>query len=549
MNPQSLGFAINPEVAAFDSVPTINTGYFSLGFSTNGPQPRVSQNYQIDDNISKVIGHHSLKFGYDGRKFQVSNPFSANENGSYSYGTGTAFGSGDPGLDFLLGNPAGYAQGSGAIIQAYAFLNYFYGQDTWKVTNSLTLNYGLGYSIDTPLHNLQYGSEAINCFIPGQQSKVFGTAPVGVSYPGDPGCANTGLARTRYSEFGPRFGFAYAPDLGMLSGGAEKKLSIRGGFGIYYNRTEEETSLNNLEAPPFGLSSGGAGDYGAQAPGFQNPYQDLDTGTVYKNKFPYVFPTAGQKIDFSLFEPLGLNTYDKNFRAPYSENFELTVERELPAKTILRVSYVGALAHHNQITYEGNPTTQAGHDACLASAQCGSKTTTGYRNLQDYYYPSHTQYGIVDPTTGIPAFPTVGVVTSEGSSNYHSMQVSVLKGQTHGLQFQASYTLSHALDDGSGYENSGYGGSTRGYNQYNKQLNYGNATFDARHRFVFAPIYTVPTLKGAQRVRSDQPGTHRLAGQRHLDFGYRIPLRHLVRGRLCQLAVLLTVLYLLRLPG
>ena len=498
VQPSSLGFAINPQNPAFADVPYVGIGgYFSLGFSTNGPQPRIDQTYQVTDGVSKVFGHHDLKFGYDGRKFQVSNPFSANESGAFSFANGTAFSSGDPGLDFLFANPASYAQGTGATIQAYAFLNYFYAQDTWKVSNSFTLDYGLGYQIDTPLHNIQYGGEAISCFLPGQQSVIFPTAPVGVNYPGDKGCTNTAQASTRYGDFGPRIGFAFAPDLGRLSGGSAKKLSIRGGFGIYYNRTEEETSLNNLQTPPFGISSGGATDYGALAPAFANPYQDIDTGAVYKNKFPYTFPTKGQAIDYSIFEPLGLNTYDKGFRSPYAENFQLTIERELPSKIITRFSYVGSLAHHNQITLEGNPVTAAGHAACLADTKfCGSATTSGYRNLQDYYFPSHTQYGIIDPTTGIPAFPTVGIVTSEGSSNYNSFQASATKATSHGLLFQASYTLSHSLDDGSNYENSGYGGSVRGYNQYNKSLNYGNSQFDGRQRFVFAPVYVVPAFAG-----------------------------------------------------
>ena len=498
VDPASLGFSIHPEDVAAQSVPTINTGYFDLGFSNNGPQPRIDQTYQADDTFSKVLGHHSLKFGYDGRRFNVSNPFSASNSGTYSYGAGTAFGSGDPGLDFLLGNPAGYNQGTGATIQAYAFLNYFFAQDTWKATDALTINYGLGYQIDTPLHNQQYGGEAISCFIPGEQSTIFPTAPAGVVFPGDPGCTNTAQATTRYSDFGPRLGFAFAPDLGALSGGSAHKLSIRGGFGIYYDRTEEETSLNNLQTAPFGISSAGAGDFGAQATGFANPYQDLDTGKLYANKFPYTFPTKGQTIDFSIFEPLAPNTYDKNFRSPSSENFQVTVEREFPSHLIARLSYVGALGHHNQITLNGNPITQAGHDACLADTKkCGSPTTSGYRNLQDYFYTSHTQYGIIDSVTGIPAFPVVGVVTSEGSSNYNSFQASVEKGLSHGLQFQLSYTLAHSLDDASSYEGSGYGGSNgRGYNQFNKGLNYGNSSFDARHRLVFAPIYTVPSFSG-----------------------------------------------------
>jgi hypothetical protein len=496
VDPASLGFSIFPQDKAAESVPTINTGYFSLGFSSNGPQPRIDQTYQLNDNFSKVVGHHSFKFGYDGRRFNVSNPFAANNSGTYGYGAGDTFSSGDPGLDFLLGNPGGYAQGTGATIQAYAFLNYFYAQDTWRATDTLTVNYGLGYQIDTPLHNTQYQGEAITCFIPGEQSTVFPTAPVGIVYPGDPGCDNAAQARTRYTDFGPRIGFAWAPDLGWLSAGNSRKFSIRGGFGIYYNRTEEETSLNNLETPPFGISSSGAGDYGAQAPAFANPYQDIDTGIAYHNKFPYTFPTKGQVIDYSIFEPLGPNTYDKDFRSPYSENFQLSLEREFPSHIIARLSYVGALGRHNQTVYEGNPITQSGHDACLADTEfCGSPSTSGYRNLQNYYFVDHTQYGEIDPNTGIPAYPTIGVVTSHGTSNYNSLQASVEKGVSHGLSFQVSYTLAHSLDDASSYENAGYGGA-RGYNNVDKALNYGNSNFDARQRLVIAPIYTVPTIKG-----------------------------------------------------
>ncbi len=167
---------------------------------------------------------------------------------------------GDGGLDFLLGVPASYAQGSGASIIAEAFLNYVFAQDNWKLTDKFTLSYGLGYSIDTPLHNLQYGGSGIVCVIPGEQSTVFAGAPTSLVYGGDKGCTNGGLAKTRYSEFGPRVGFIYAPDWGAISG-APGKFSIRGGFGIYYDRTEEETALQTLETPPFGTSTIGAGTH------------------------------------------------------------------------------------------------------------------------------------------------------------------------------------------------------------------------------------------------------------------------------------------------
>jgi hypothetical protein len=91
----------------------------------------------------------------------------------------------------------------------------------------------------------------------------------------------------------------------------------------------------------------------------------------------------------------------------------------------------------------------------------------------------------------------MGFISSISSSNYNALQLSVDKGLTHGLQLQASYTLSHSLDDASSFENAGFGGTNgRGYNQYVKSQNYGNSSFDARQRFVIAPIYQVPFKKG-----------------------------------------------------
>jgi hypothetical protein len=512
--PSSVGFDITPQNTASAGLPFISftgngiSGYnqpnLSLGFSTNGPQPRIDSVFQLNDYVSKSYGHHNLKFGYDGRKYTVNNPFAAQNNGSFSFdanpGDGNAFTSGDVALDFLLGIPFTYGQGSGAPINAYAFLNYIFAQDTWKATSSLTLSYGLGYQIDTPLHNTQFKGIGVTCYIPGQQSNVFTTAPKNLNYPGDPGCNNASGATTRYSDFGPRFGFAWAPDLGMLSGGSQRKLSLRGGYGIYYNRSEEETSLNNLQDPPFGVSSHGANDYansanGISNPSFANPYQDLNTpgsAGTYPNKFPFTPPAAGAKPDFSNFLPFSLSQYAPGFRSPYSENVQLTLEREFPGQFVARASYVGTFGRHNQTVVEGNPVTPAGQAACLADKTC----STTNRNNQSLLYPTHTQFGYADTANGgINDFVSTGLISTLAASNYNALQLSVDKGLTHGLQMQASYTFSHALDNASSYENSGYGGA-RGYNQYQPGLNYGNSNYDTRHRLVFAPVYVVPFKKG-----------------------------------------------------
>ncbi len=500
VQPSSAGFDITSQNPQFASLPKIQVGSnFTLGFSNNGPQPRTDQTYQFDDNFSKIIGHHSLKFGWDGRRFNVDNPFYSNNNGSYTFTNSNLYGSGNALADFLLGIPQSYAQSAGGRIDARAYENYFYAQDSWKATDNLTLTYGVGYQVDTPLHNRQFGGEGVTCFLPGQQSTVFPSAPIGLNFPTDKNCNDASSATTYYGNVGPRLGFALTPDLGFLSGGqGEKKLSIRGGFGIYYNRTEEETSLNNLGDPPFGLNSTGAPDYGTQAapaprPSFANPYQSLTTKgpmgqpVIYQNKFPASFPKPGQSPDFTPFEPFGLSQYGKGFRSPYAENFNITVERELPSQIVARLSYVGSLGRRNQIYNEALATTQAGHDACLADPNCVAN-----QDNQTLLYPSHVLNGVVNPATGNNYFASNGLVLTEGASSYNSLQLSATKGTTHGLLFQASYTYGHALDNASNYEGAGYGGSVRGYNQYNTSLNYGDSSYDARHRFVFSPVYSVP---------------------------------------------------------
>jgi hypothetical protein len=492
--PSSVGFDITPQDLASATVPTQSiAGYFALGGTSNGPQPRIDQTIQGNDSLSKVVGNHSLKFGYDGRKFSVWNIFDASNSGSYGFTPSGAYSTGDPGLDYLLGVPSTYTQGTGAIIQATAFLNYIYAQDSWKASSTLTINYGLGYSIDTPLRNHQYGGEAVSCFIIGEHSTVFPAAPTNLVFPGDPGCFNSGEAFTHYNEFGPRIGFAWAPDLGPISG-SPGKFSIRGGFGIYYDRTEEESSLQTLGTPPFGFTSSGAGDFGGVAQ-FINPFADINNGLTTgpnstpgqasePNRFPFTQPIPGQPVTF--FPVISnLSSYDRSFRAPYAENFQLTVERELPSKMVLRISYVGSLAHRNQTDWEGNYETAAGHAACLANPSCIAN-----RNIQAIVFPQNK-------VGGSAQIVEEGEVGSQGSSNYHSAQISLEKAPTHGFQFQLSYTFAHALDNGSGFENSGFGGANgRGYNQYDQTLNYGNSTYDARHHFVFAPVYISPLING-----------------------------------------------------
>lgn len=487
--PADVGFPnIFPELPSGADYPNIAlTGYFTLGGTTNGPQPRIDQTYQATDNFSIVRGHHTFKFGYDGRKFQVWNPFAAVNDGAFAFTPSGFYSTGDAGLDFLLGIPTSYSQNSGSIIIADAYEHYLYGQDEWRARDNLTLTFGTGYQIDTPIAEYQNGGIARLCFQPGIQSTIFPLAPVGYTMTGDPGCTKYGSSRTKYNHFGPRVGFAYTPDWGWLTGGPGK-TSIRAGFGMYFNRGEEELNLQDLGDPPFGLGTGGIGDVSTGTnilvPSFPNPWADIASGTTIPNKFPYVAPAASAlgTTDFTPFEPMDLNTDSPTLTTPYAMNWNLTVERQLSSNFLLRVAYVAAHGGHLITSYTFNPATTAGVATCLANPACVDDRANATRDFpDDYPYPGNI-------------WGNSGIENNGGWSNYNSLQVTLEKHLSHGLLFQSSYTWSHALDVSSSYEDTAFqgGGGVDPYGNFGRD--YGNSAFDARSRFVASFSYELPDV-------------------------------------------------------
>lgn len=479
--PSSAGFSnIIPQRPAQADLPNIAlTGYFTIGGTTNGPQPRKDQTYQLTDNFSWTKGRHALKFGYDGRKFQVWNPFLARLNGAFTFDPSGAFSTGDASLDFLLGVPASYNQQSGALIIAQAYEHYFYLQDQWRIKNNLTLTLGTGYQIDTPLEEFQNNGLSRVCFQPGVQSTVFPTAPAGYTLPGDQGCNKYGGPTTKFGHIGPRVGFAWSPDFGALTGGAGK-TSIRGGFGMYFNRSEEELNLQDLGIPPFGLSTNGAAN-----PSFPDPFADIDGAAAVGQPFPYVPPAPGDtSIDFSEFLPFGpaLSTNARNLTVPRAYNWNVTIQRELPAQTILSIGYVAAHGSGLITSYTANPATPAGVQACMADPACYNDAPNQPLNFPDHYlYPGDV-------------WANFGQQTNGGHSNYSSLQVSANKRMSHGLALQTAYTWAHALDVSSSFEDTAFqvAGGVDSYGNFARD--YGSSAFDARQRWVMSWVYDIPNM-------------------------------------------------------
>ena len=499
INPTTYGFTgITPQNASAASLPLITTPLFTLGFSNNGPQPRVQNVYQLTDNFSKVWGHHTIKAGFTIDRPGIDNPFYNNLGGNFGFQGSGLYSTGDGALDFLLGFPDTYAQGSGSIVDAKAHEIYAYVQDQWQVKPNLTITYGTGYDIETPwLNNYAHGL-IMGAFRPGQQSTVFPTAPPGYVYPGDSGINKYGGMKVKYDLLAPRFGFAWSP-------GSNKNWSVHGGIGLYYNRSEEELALQTLTNPPFAVTSAGAlGVCGSV--GFANPFVDA-TGTCgITNPFPFTPYAAGAtNIDFSTFAPIGFGftTEDPRFTSPRSTNFNLTVERQLDKATILSVAYVGNRGRHEEGAIDLNLAGQAPGVNPVAAAFPGGLCTRGSRLLSPGLCPNPspaTENPDLTWTLGAPVpgqapynlalYGHPGQEETEYNSHYDSLQVTLNRRFSRGLQVLAAYTWSRYLDQTSSLEGSAF--NFPGINPFCAACMWAPSSNDAPQRFVVSYTYTLP---------------------------------------------------------
>ncbi|MGD0731674.1 MAG: carboxypeptidase regulatory-like domain-containing protein [Terracidiphilus sp.] len=491
--PSNYGFDINPQDPEA-GVPYIGVGsYFSLGFSFEGPQPRLDTNLTYADNFTWVKGNHTLKFGGQFEQFRVHNPFDVYNNGYFSFNGAGAYSSGDPLLDFALGVPDQYYQTNNGFINAVAEELYGYAQDNWKVSPDFTFNFGLAWDVEKPNQNHQDGGLGIVCWANSStESTVFPGASPGLSFPGDPGCNNAGSPTPKYDHFAPKIGFAWSPSTGpekLIGAPGSHNFSIRAAVGLYYNRDQEEQSLQNLEDPPFLKVDFGAGDFGG-SPSFDNPFVDVAGNGSEPNPFPIAPITPTTPINWTNFLEEELAVFNSEYKVPYTYNYNLNIQRSLGANLVAQIGYFGSTSHRLASFYEGDPITPAGHAACLADNGPGGCAS------DPYYDRSYPQY-MTDTANyyGYPYYLSIADQTTEGHSSYNSFQASLIKAPSHGLQFTLAYTYGHSLDDGSGYE-SATGSDNRVHNSTPgfTWLNYGDSDFDARQRIVASYVYTVPVF-------------------------------------------------------
>ncbi len=536
-----------------EGVPFIDVGGgFTIGNNFNGQLPQIGNTFQFSDNYSKIIGNHSLKFGGDLRyqKFDQLLYFDVNGDmqflSSTSSPVGNDLGFSDAYPDYLLGLANSFFQGSAQHELVRSTSLYLFAQDSWKIKPNVTLNYGLRWEMNTPLTDI---GKKVQTFRPGQVSTIYpctlpttsplyvagsvtdcntaGVTPVGLVFPGDKNVPNA-LTNTYYKGFAPRLGLNWSPDwkegvLGKLTGGPSK-TSISMGFGIFYNPIEQLVLEQFSAEPPFG------GSNFISSPLLQTPYLD-QSGDIFPNPFTGILnPPRGSSVDWSQFRPMTFfGQFPANLRLQYSDQYNLTIKRQLPGDILFQIGYVGSQGHRLLASYEinpGNPTTCNQLNTILGAGTCGpfgedsaytipagtvipaGGFTLPYNagsggltvpagtlanpitlvGLRQYSSPLCAPLtGAGCPSDGTPVFSGIFTENTVARSNYNSLQVLFQKNFTKGLQFQASYTFSKTMDNASSFESA--------LNPLNFNATYGLSDYDARHRFVFNYVWDLPLPK------------------------------------------------------
>jgi len=532
-----------------EGVPFISIGGgFTIGNNFEGELPQKGNTYQFSNNLTKIMGNHTTKFGVDYRNQRFLQTLFFDVNGDFTYSGG---GPNDPiALDangnqnlfpnYLLGLPDSYLQGSAQTEDIRGNSIYLFAQDSWKIRPNLTLNYGLRWEFNQPIYD---AGKRYQTFRPGQATTTYpcqlsaasqaalgypdtdcnpgGSAaavfPLGLVVPGDKGVPQ-GLTDSYYKSFAPRIGIAWDP---WKNG----KTTIRGGFGLFYNPIEQLVLEQFQGEPPFGGSS-------LLSEGlFNTPFVSQD-GNQSPNPFNGILnPPAGQAIDWSSFRPILLfGELEPHLRAQYTSQYNLGIQREIGKDLVLSVGYVGSQGHRLLATKDLNfgnaqtcldlqhisDLTGDGNLACgpffadsaftIAANEIPSGVTlhlpygspgvvTGPNpnpitlvGLRRFSSPSCDPYtGNGCPSDGVPVFSSIFAQDTIANSNYNSLQASLEKRFTHGLQFQLAYTYSKSIDDASIFENI--------LKPICDRCNRSLSLFDARHRLVVSYLWELPVPK------------------------------------------------------
>jgi len=495
-----LGIA-SPLSSLFPSMPTLSfLNMFTLGPSPLGITYAATNTYPVSDMMTWTKGRHTMKFGGEYKRQELDAPyFDVFPNGEIFY---LGFLTGNPFEDFLAGLSGLSAIGSGTNSlhnRANDFSAFF--QDDWKVTPRLTLNLGLRYDYFGPTTETQGHFVGFDPSNPAQDTiglpatyvlggcggaTTCGSIVTGGfvqagngNLPGFPKVSDR-LVNPNYKNFGPRVGFAYLlTDRG--------NIVLRGGYGIFYDRPNMRLYNSQLFNMPYEMLAT------ALATENDNPFVQVPLPSAFPltvSSSPGTFACNGQSCGYPAILPVTLWTPFGPFPAttpvpatgiypdlhdwsiPYVQTLNLGVQTSFANNWMLDLGYVGSLGRKFPRLFSFNQAaTPATVLATYAAGSAGGPFFPGFGNLT---------------APGLGSF----LMESNSNSNYNSLQATLNKRFSHGLQMLLSYTWSHSLDYYSGSDVSDV--TLLPGDMVNQNHNYASSDFDRRHRFVASYLYNLP---------------------------------------------------------
>ena len=411
-------------------------GYF--GINSGDTNTFARNEIQIVDTVRWSTGRHEIATGvdYSYGKGDIVNNFRA--NGRFSFSNAAPF-TGDALADFYLGKFSSFEQGIGEYKNTRMHFLALFIQDTFRLSSRMTLNLGLRWD---PFFPYTDETDRLACYRPGVESQVYVNAPEGAAYPSDAQCPAGGYDAS-WLDFGPRVGIAYD-----VSG--DGKSSIRGGYGIYYDRPNTISTNSAANQGPFGTLVSFPGDATNSVP---DPY----AGRV--NPFPA--DPFSVPADVQFFLPHTMFSYDPGLLNGRLQAWNVTYERELMPTYMMRVAYAGSWGDRLAILRELNP--------AIFVPGATTATTNQRRAL-------------------FPNFNNITSVEGTGESQYNALQITLDKRMSKGLTILSSYTLSKTLDHSS--ENKQTGATQT--NPFDLDFDWGLANSDRRHRWVTSWLWEIP---------------------------------------------------------
>jgi hypothetical protein len=453
-------------------------GLFTIGDAGTPSQSQVTNSYIWQDTVSLIRGKQTMRAGAEAKRHQVELEAPYSTSGLLDISTFD---------DFLLGQSAAQngspqglsnvttSDGSSGLFrkdERYIDLAGFF-QDDVRIAHRLMVNAGLRYeifgapsdingrmvtfdpTIATPTAPL---AGTLSGFV--VPSNFAGAIPQGVIKSSIPG-----LWPTDHADLSPRLGFS-------LRIKDRPTLLLRGGFGIYFDRLSAGMAESLITQEPFSTS---VYSYGA-----------LNGGATLQQPFSPLLPPISSYPIFTPRIPGGgpsISAVSRKATDPYVEEYSLNAQVALARDYLLEVGYVGSRALHVAGSLEFN-------QALLASPSnpINGETTNSANNVVQRL-----------PFAGV----TPGSLLSETrfSSNYNSLQSSLTKRLSHGLEFLGSYTWSRNLDQTSGSSGSQvYELWLVTNNQANPRHSYGPTDFDRTQRGVMTLVYNVPQARNLPRL-------------------------------------------------